>query len=408
MRTDLPSQGDRDGEGREMKTVMEASHAIAEAAKASKPGVVAAYPITPQTHIVEKISEFVADGEMPETQYVRVESEFAAISACLGASATGVRAYTSTSSQGLALMNEVLYIVSGMRLPVCMSVVNRSLSAPINIWNDHQDSISERDTGWMQFYAETGQESYDLSLMQFKISEDKRVLTPSMVCMDGFTLSHVYEPVAIHSQDQVDSFLGGFKANYPTLDPKDPVTMGPIGFPSEYMELRYSQHDALKKSLKVVEDVFRDYSKNFPMEIEGSRPKEYNHIEEYKTEDAEVVFLGLGSVCGTIKVVVDELREKGEKVGLVKLITYRPLPKELLKKTLTKFNKIAVVEKAFSAGAGGVILDELASILYESDNRPELRSFIVGLGGRDVRLDHVEKIYELTKTGQGQKEEWMF
>jgi len=195
--------------------------------KAVKPAVVAAYPITPQTHIVERISEFVADGKM-DCEYIRVESEFGAISACLGAQATGVRTYTATAAQGLALMNEILFIVSGMRLPVGMTVVNRALSAPINIWNDHQDTISARDVGWLQFYAETAQECYDLTVMQYKISEDKRVLLPSMVCLDGFTLTHVYEPVSILKQSQVDEFLPEYEPYHAILDPEQPLTLGPI------------------------------------------------------------------------------------------------------------------------------------------------------------------------------------
>ena len=210
--------------------IMEASHAISEAVKMAKPAVIPAYPITPQTHIVEKIADFVADGDI-DSEYIMVESEFAAMSACLGASATGVRTYTATASQGLALMYEVLFIVSGMRLPVCMTLANRAMSAPISIWNDHQDSISVRDCGWIQLYAETAQECYDLTLMQFKISENKKVLLPSMVCLDGFTLSHVYEPTDILSQEQVDDFLPGYTPFHAILDPEQPLTLGPIAFP---------------------------------------------------------------------------------------------------------------------------------------------------------------------------------
>ncbi|MBU0761429.1 MAG: pyruvate ferredoxin oxidoreductase, partial [Candidatus Altiarchaeota archaeon] len=261
-----------------MKEVTEASHAISEAVKAIEPDVIAAYPITPQTHIVEKISEYVANGEI-KSEYIRVESEFSAISACLGASATGVRAYTSTSSQGLALMHEILFIVSGMRLPVCMSVVNRALSAPINIWNDHQDSMSERDTGWIQLYVETAQEAYDLTLMQHKISEDKRVLLPSMVCMDGFTLSHVYEPVDVFDKSLVDEFVPKYTPVHAVLDPKTPLTQGPIGFPTHYMEFRKELCDAVDGSLSVIEEVMSDFSKKFPVTIPLSRPEKYYHIE---------------------------------------------------------------------------------------------------------------------------------
>ncbi|MFH1722676.1 MAG: transketolase C-terminal domain-containing protein [Candidatus Altiarchaeota archaeon] len=391
-----------------VKIIEETSHAVAEAVKAVNPGVIAAYPITPQTHIVERISDWVANGELPSSEYIRVESEFSAISACLGASATGVRTYTSSSSQGLALMHEVLFIVSGMRLPVGMTCVNRSLSAPINIWNDHSDSMAERDSCWLQFHTETAQESYDLTLMQYKISENHDVMLPSMVCLDGFTLSHVYEPVSLPTQEEVDKFLPLYKPFHAVLDPDDPLTLGPIAFPEHFMEFRKTQEDAINGSLKVIEDVFKEYTKTFPVEIENSRPNEYWHFEKYLMEDAEIALVAMGSMCGTIKCVVDKLREKGEKVGLLKLITYRPFPKEELKKALKNVGKIAVLEKAFSAGSGGILYHELGMLFYEDDERPKLRNFIVGLGGRDVLLNHIEKIYELTNQDKGQKEEWVF
>ncbi|MFH1054534.1 MAG: pyruvate synthase subunit PorA [Candidatus Altiarchaeota archaeon] len=390
-----------------MREVMEASHAVAEAVKAIEPDVIAAYPITPQTHIVERLSEFAANGEM-KSEYIQVESEFTAISACLGASATGVRSYTSTSSQGLALMHEILFITSGMRLPVCMSVVNRALSAPINIWNDQQDSISERDSGWIQLYVETAQEGYDMTVMQHKISEDKRVLLPSMVCMDGFTLSHVYEPVEVHSKEEVNQFLPKYKPVHAILDPKEPLTQGPIGFPTHYMEFRKEQCDVIDSSLKVIEEVMAEYSKTFPCTIKDSRPEKYYHVEEYKMGDADVVLVSMGSVCGTIKEVIDQMRGKGVKAGLLKIITYRPFPAELLRKKLENYKRIAVVEKALSPGLGGPLYHEIASVLYDSDKRPHLRSFIVGLGGRDVRLDHIEAIVNMTLNDEGRKEEWMF
>ncbi len=390
-----------------VKTIMEASHAISEAVKLANPAVIAAYPITPQTHIVEKISEYVADGEI-SSEYIRVESEFGAISACLGASATGVRSYTATASQGLALMFEVLFIVSGMRLPVCMTLANRALSAPINIWNDHQDSISARDSGWIQLYAENAQECHDFTLMQFKISEDHRVLLPSMVCMDGFVLTHLYESMDIHSQEEVDDFLPEYKPFHAVLDPEQPLTQGPIGFPEHYMELRSSQAEATRKSLTVIEEVFDEFSKKFPAKIKYSRPGEYKVVEEYHTEDAEVVLVALGSICGQIKVVIDELRKKGEKIGLAKIVCYRPFPEEAIKKALGNAQKVAVLERALSPGANSPIFDEIRSLFYDSADKPEIRSFIVGLGGRDVTMEHIEKIYEMMKEGKGEKEEWMF
>ncbi len=387
------------------KTIMEASHAVSDAVRMANPAVVAAYPITPQTHIVERLSEFAADGTFAG-KYIRAESEFGAISACLGSSATGVRTYTSTSSQGLALMHEILYVISGMRLPICMTVANRALSAPINIWNDHQDSMAERDAGWIQMYAETAQECYDLTLMQFRISEHKDVLTPSMVCLDGFTLSHVYEPVNIPDQKDVDGFLPAYRPQHAVLDPKQPLTLGAIGFPSHYMEFRKSQSDAIANSAKVIGEVYKEFSKMFPVEVCGSRPGIYNHVEQYKMGDAETVFVAMGSVCGTIKDVVDGLRRKGEKVGLMKMVTFRPFPAEEIKKSLKNIKNIAVVEKAISPGANPPLYDEVRSLLYDSENRPKVGSYVVGLGGRDVKTEHIEKIYNMTKAGNAGG--WMF
>lgn len=390
-----------------MKQVMEASHAVSEAVKSLEPDVIAAYPITPQTHIVERISEFVANGQI-KSEYIRVESEFTAISACLGAQATGVRSYTSTSSQGLALMHEILFIVSGMRLPVLMSVVNRALSAPINIWNDHQDSISERDTGWLQLYVETAQEAYDMTLMQARISEDNRVMLPSMVCMDGFTLSHVYEPVDILEKEKVDAFVPKYKPVHAVLDPEDPLTQGPIGFPSHYMEFRKELCDAVDSSLDVIGEVMKRFNGEFPCQIPMSRPEQYGHIEEYMTEDADFVIVAMGSVCGTIKEAIDQKRREGVKAGLVKIITYRPFPKKLLAETLKGYPKVAVCEKAISPGLGGPLYTELAACLYGISDSPNIRSFIVGLGGKDVKLSHVGKIMDMTAHDKGEKEEWMF
>jgi len=369
--------------------------------------VIAAYPITPQTHIVERLSEYVANGDI-DAEYIRVESEFGAISACLGAEATGVRAYTSTSSQGLALMFEVLFIVSGMRMPLGMTVVNRALSAPINIWNDHQDSMSCRDAGWLQMYAETAQECFDLTVMQYKISENRKVLLPSMVGLDGFTLSHVYEPFHIPEQKDVDDFLPEYVPTHAILDPEQPLTLGSIGSPSYYMEIRKTQVDAMEGALKVIEDVYREYSEKFPVQLKGTRPERYCHIEEYRMDDAEVAFVAIGSVCGSIKDVVDDLRKKGERAGLVKIVTFRPFPVEAIKKSLRNVKKAAVVEKALSPGANGPVFDEICSALFEAKSSAEVRNFIVGLGGRDVKLDHIQKIYDMTLKGQGRRQEWMF
>lgn len=388
------------------KKILETSHAIAEAVKLIKPGVIAAYPITPQTHIVERLSEMVANHEI-NARYINVESEFSALSACLGASATGVRTYTSTSSQGLALMFEVLFIVSGLRLPIGMTVANRALSAPINIWGDHQDSMSVRDSGWLQFYAETAQEAFDLTIMQYKISESKDVLLPSMVCIDGFTLSHVYEPIYTLTQEEVDEFLPEYKADV-YLDPEKPMTFGSIVFPSHFMEIKYSQQNAIENSITKIKEVFKEFSEKFPVEIENSRPKNYDVVEKYKLEDAEIAFIALGSLCGTLKFMVDKFREKGEKVGLLKVLCYRPFPKDEIVKNLKDVKKIAVIERSISLGASSPVFDEIRSAMYGENLKPEINSFIVGLGGRDITFGNIEKIYKLLKEGKVKQQEWIF
>lgn len=381
-----------------MKKVLEASHAVAEAVKLAVPDVIAAYPITPQTHIVEELSQMVADGDLT-SDYLRVESEFAAISAVLGASAAGSRAYTATASQGLALMYEVLFIVSGMRLPVVMNVANRALSAPISIWNDHQDSMSARDIGWLQFHAETAQECLDLTLMAFKVSEHKDVLLPSMVCLDGFTLSHVYEPCEIPAKSEVDSFLPKYQPVHAKIDIDKPITQGPIGFPTHYMELRHAQQDATIASATVIKNVFKEFGEKFG--------RTYDFFELYKADDADILILGMGSECGTVKVVVDEMREQGHKVGLLKMTVFRPFPTELLREYVKNCKVLAVLDKSFSAGNEGIAFSEVKAALYSADKRPEVRSFIVGLGGRDIKYEHIKDLIDMCENGKGKETEWL-
>ena len=382
-----------------VRSVMEASHAASEAVKLIKPDVVAAYPITPQTQIVERISEMVADGDL-KTEYIRVESEFGAISALVGAAAAGSRTYSSTASQGLALMNEMLFVASGMRLPCVMNVANRALSAPISIWNDHQDSMSARDIGWLQFHCETAQECLDLTLLAYKVAEDHKVLTPALVCLDGFTLSHVFEPVDVPDQKTVDAFIPPFKPLHAYVDPARPVTQGPIAFPTHYMELRNVQNEAMLNSFDVLTKAFKEFADKFG--------RTYDFLELYQMDDAEYAFLGIGSECGTLKVIVDKLRKKGEKVGLIKMIVYRPFPKEQLLEATKDLKGLAVLDKAISVGFEGVLFTEVRSAHYDSDHKPELRNFIVGLGGRDIQYEHVENIYDMLKSGKGKKIEWMY
>ncbi|USG99806.1 pyruvate ferredoxin oxidoreductase [Thermococcus argininiproducens] len=380
-----------------MRKVMKGNEAAAWAAKLAKPKVVAAFPITPSTLVPEKISEFVADGEM-DAEFIKVESEHSAISACVGASAAGVRAFTATASQGLALMHEILFIAAGMRLPIVMAIGNRSLSAPINIWNDWQDTISERDTGWMQFYAENNQEALDLILIAFKVAEDERVLLPAMVGFDAFILTHTVEPVEIPDQEVVDEFLGEYVPKHAYLDPARPITQGALGFPAHYMEARYTVWQAMENARKVIKEVFDEFEKKF-----GRR---YHMIEEYKTEDAEVILLTMGSLAGTLKEFIDKKREEGVKIGAAKMTVYRPFPIEEIRALAKKTKVLAILEKDISFGISGAVYTDVGRALINEKEKPIILDFILGLGGRDVTFEQLEEVVEISKKAlEGEKVE---
>jgi pyruvate ferredoxin oxidoreductase alpha subunit len=368
-----------------MRDIVEGSRAVAEAVRLCDVKVISAYPITPQTHIVEYLAEFIANGEM-EAEYVKVESEHSALSVCVGASATGVRTFTATSSQGLALMYEVLYIASGLRLPIVMVNANRAMSAPISIWNDQSDSTGARECGWIQLYVETNQEALDSIIQAYKVAENKDVLLPFMVCMDGFVLTHTYEPVDIPEKEQVKEYLPDYEPVV-KLDAENPITMGPIADPNYYMEFKLLQDEAMNKA----KDVLKREDEKFG-EIFG---RSYGLIEEYRTDGADVVLVTMGSLAGTIKDVIDRLREKGKNVGLVRVRLYRPLPKEELVKALKDFDVIGVIEKdnCFGLG-GGALFNDIKSILYKKSNA-EIIGFVAGLGGRDIPYWDIEKAYEL-------------
>ena len=368
--------------------VMEGSRAVAEAVKACRPDVICAYPITPQTHIVAELANIVANGEL-KTEYVNADSEFSAASIVLGASAAGARAFTSSSSQGILLMNEVLYNIAGMRLPVVLSCANRAISAPLNIWNYHQDSFSVRDSGWIQLYAESNQEAADMHIQAFKIAEDHRVLLPVMVCMDGFLITHTYEPVEVFNQDEVDRFLPPYDPPY-VLDPKKPLTFGSFAEPDKYMETRYILHHTLEKAQEVVEEVARDFGETFSR-FQGGL------IDTYATEDASIIIVAMGSVLATMKEAVDKMRNEGQKVGVLKVRTFRPFPKEAIYEALKGAEKVAVVEKAISLGYGGILGPEIRSVFYGKEKRPQIANFIAGLGGREITTDTIFKIVEKTE-----------
>lgn len=380
------------------KLMLKGNEAVAYAMKLARVKVVPAYPITPSTLIPEKISEFVSNGEM-DAEFIPVESEHSALSAAVGASATGVRTATATSAQGLALMHEILFIASGMRLPIVMGIGNRALSAPINIWCDHQDTIAERDSGWIQFYAESNQEALDLMLIAFKVAEDERVLLPALVGLDAFFLTHTMEAVDVPEQKDVDEFLGEFKPKYVTLRPESPATLGSFAFPEHYMEFKYAQWLAMENAKKVIDEVFEEFEKRF-----GRR---YRKIEGYGLEDCDTVIVTMGSMSSTGRFFVKRLRDKGEKVGHVKLTVFRPFPREEFREILKDKTGVLVMDRNVSFGLGGVVYSELCTALYDLSHRPKIYDFIVGLGGRDVTLNDFEGIYRDYKKGVLQEINWI-
>jgi pyruvate ferredoxin oxidoreductase alpha subunit len=372
--------------------------AAAYAAKQSDVDVVAAYPITPQTIIVEKFSEYVANGEV-ETEFVCVESEHSAMAASLSASVTGARAFTATASAGLALMHEMLFVTSGCRAPVVMAVANRALSAPINIHGDHSDSMAQRDSGWIQLYAENAQEAYDSIIQAFRIGENTDVLLPVMVGLDGFTLSHTLENVETLLDADVKEFIGTRqfpkvlthegKVVHFKLDPANPMTVGPLALQNYYFEFKRQQEEAMEKALTVIQQVNSEYAK-----ISG---RNYGNglIESYCLEDAEIAAICLGSTAGTMKVVVDELRQDGVKAGLLRLRTFRPLPVEEIRSALKNVKALAVMDRCISFGGnGGPVFHEVRHLLYDSASRPYVVNYIYGLGGRDTSPTQLRSIYE--------------
>ncbi len=370
-----------------MKEFVEGSHAVAEVVRLCKPGVISAYPITPQTHIVEDLAQFVSDGKLA-AQTVNVESEHSAASVVLGASATGVRSYTATSSQGLFYMFEVLFNIAGMRLPVVMTCAARAISAPINIWNDQQDAVSLRDSGWIQLHAEDIQEAVDLHLIAYKLAENKSIMLPVMVCMDGFILTHGIETVDIPEQTMVDNFLPPYIAPY-KLDPAAPVTMGPLVDPEYYMETRYALQETQKKVLDMLPQITAEFAKTFGRKYNGL-------VEGYHLEGAEKVIVAIGSVCGTIKEVIDEARAKGKKIGLLKVSCLRPFPAQQIYDALKGASKVAVIDRALSLGSTAPLASEVKAAFFGKKKAPSvISSFVVGLGGRDITKDSIREVIKL-------------
>jgi len=381
-----------------MKEFLEGSKAIAEIVKLCKPGVISAYPITPQTHIVEGLAQIVADGKL-NAQFVNVESEHSAASTVLGSVACGVRSYTATSSQGLFYMAEVLYNIAGMRLPVIMTTAARAISAPINIWNDHQDVVSLRDSGWIQFHAEDIQEAVDLHLIAYRLGEDKSIMLPVMVCIDGFVLTHGVENVNMPSQEEVDKFLPPYNAPY-KLDVTNPMTLGPLVDPDFYTETRFALNETHREALELIPKIILEFFKVFGRNYNGL-------IEGYQIKDAERVIVAMGSVCGTIKEVVDELRKKGKKVGLLKITSLRPFPVAHIYEALKNIPKVAVIDRALSLGSFAPLAGEIRAVFFGKPKKPKIiSSFIVGLGGRDITKESIKEIFRLL-TGKEKQGEFI-
>jgi pyruvate ferredoxin oxidoreductase alpha subunit len=368
---------------------MSGSRAIAEAAKLSKVNVVSAYPITPQTSIVEYLSEFIANDELA-AEFVQAESEFGAMSACIGASSVGARVFTATCSQGLALMHELNYVAAGLRLPIVMAVTNRQLSQPLGMWCDHSDAMGERDSGWIQIYVESCQEALDTVIQAFRIAEDREVLLPTMVCLDGFILSHTSEPVDVPDSEAIEEFLPPYKpdADYHALmDVQKPVAAGggcPPAFTMEFDYKKYEAQEKAKDTIRTVGDEFGD--------VFG---RQYGLVEAYGCEDADVILAGMGTMIGTAKEVADKLREeKGLPVGVLKLRSYRPFPKEDVLKATSKARALAVVSRAVSYGVGAPVYSDIATAMSNAEQKPLLLNFIAGMGGRDVTQKGIAQVFE--------------
>lgn len=359
----------------------EGSHAVAEVVALCRPGVICAYPISPQTHIVEGLGEMVKEGALKSCEYINVESEFAAMSVAIGASAGGVRSYTATASQGLLFMVEAVYNASGMELPIVMTVANRAIGAPINIWNDHSDTISQRDSCWIQLFAEDNQEALDLHIQAFRLAEE--LSTPVMVCMDGFILTHAYERVDIPEQKQVDDFLPPFEPRQ-FLDPDEPISIGAMVGPDAFTEVKYLQHLKQKEALKLIPLLADEFKNHFGRNSGGL-------ARAYRTEDAETIIVAMGSVLGTIKDTIDDMREVGHKIGAVGITTFRPFPMECIRKELSGAKRIVVLEKDLAVGMGGVLATDIKQAL--SGMPQNCYTVIAGLGGRDITKTSLQELF---------------
>lgn len=373
---------------------VEVSVAISDAVKLANADVIAAYPITPQTHIVEHLAELVANGEL-DAAFIPVESEHSAMSACLGSAAVGARTFTASAGQGLELMHEVLYVASSMRFPIVMAVANRALSGPLSVWGDHSDAMAVRDTGWIQIFVENGQEAIDNVICAFRIAEDKRVLLPVMIHLDGFHLSHMIEPLILPEQSEVDQFLPPNQYPLP-LNPDKPVAMGDFAPPVIYTEAKWAQEVNLESSKKVILECWQNFGETFQ--------RYYSPVESYHSEGAKVLLLTMGSFSETAMVAIDKMRGEGKDVGQIRLRLWRPFPFAEIRQAVRDAEVLIVLNRALSsAGPGGIISSEIKAALYNEDKKPKVISFVGGLGGRDITVadfeDIVNRGIEIAKTG---------
>ncbi len=372
---------------------------IGEATRQVDPDVIAAYPITPSTAIVETIAKFKADG-LITGEFVCPESEHSAMSLCIGAASAGGRVMTATASQGLALMWEMLYIAAGLRLPVVAAIANRSLSAPINIHGDHSDTMGARDSGWIQIYSENCQEAYDNFIQAFRIAEHLDVRTPVLVGLDGFIISHSMEVIQVEDDAEVKEFIGEYKSVYPLLDSKLKMTVGPIDFTDYYFEHKRSQIEGIENAPPVIEEVGKEFGKKFG--------REYGFFEKYRLDDAELCIVVMSSAAGTCKDAIDEMRSEGKRVGLLKPRIFRPFPYQMISEALKKMKAVAVLDRSSSPGAfGAPLFTEIRSALYDYEERPKVANYVYGLGGRDIKVEHFKDITsdlaKIAETGKVEK-----
>lgn len=377
------------------RTGIEVSIAVSEAVKLANADIVAAYPITPQTHIVEHLAELVAEGEL-DAEFVPVESEHSAMSACLGSAAVGARTFTATAGQGLELMHEAVYIASSMRLPMVMAVTNRALSAPLSVWGDHSDVMAVRDTGWIQIFVENGQEAVDNIICAFRMAEDRRILLPVMVHLDGFHLSHMVEPIIMPEQAEVDRFLP--PCSYPLpLNPTKPVTMGDFAPPIVYTEIKWAQEKHINTTRPVIKEIWKEFGNAFK--------RYYSPIEHYRDEGCKVLLLTMGSFSETAMTAIDKMKAEGKDIGLIRIRLWRPFPFDELRDAVKGADVVIVLDRAISfGGVGGPVCSEIKSALYPLEKKPRVVGFVGGLGGRDISASDFENIIrrglELARTGQ--------